>query len=151
MRVYFRNYDMGLSLSGPFLLHKPAGIQRSSFEFPFVSGATAKIRYSVKRDTVIFENAETGQKYLTQNQLFSSLQTTQAEFMNRAYAFVDGEARSFCHIMRDLEDRANKTITKALMQIDGVLNVMFMGQRECQGMIIAVREPGKRIPCLTSL
>jgi hypothetical protein len=146
MQTYFKNFDLGLTLNGLILLHQIAGIQGSSFEVSLPSGATAKFRFHLKRGTVFLENPETRQVYQNPNQLLSSLHTTQAEFMNRAYAFVDGEARLLCHIKGDLEDRALRSIDKALMPIDGALSVQFAGDK-----IVVVRDPNKRKLYLTPL
>jgi len=144
--VSSKHYDIGLTPYGFFLLHEVAGIQGSFVELPLTSGATATITFRVKRDAVSFQNSENGQKYEDLNQLLSSLQITQTEFMNTAYAFVDGEADYLSYINGDLDNRATGTITKALMEIDGVLTVIYRGPR-----IFAVRDPGKEKPSLTSL
>jgi hypothetical protein len=143
MQVYFENHDIGLTLNGLLLLHKPAGIQDSSFYVHLASGATARIRYRLKHDIVVFQIADTGQEF-QQDQLFSLHQTTPAEFINRAYAFVDGEARSFEDIRLDLQVRAKRRIVKTLMQIDGVLSVMFL-----RGKVVVIRDPKKPNPHLT--
>jgi hypothetical protein len=146
LKTYFENHDEGLiTLNGLLLLHNPAGIQESSFYVRLASGATVRIRYRLRCKTVFFENVDTGQE-CEQDQLFSSLETTRDELMNRAYAFVDGEARCFNDIILDLDARAERPIVKTLMQIDGVLTVMFSGER-----VVAVRDPEKKMPSLTPL
>jgi len=66
--------------------------------------------------------------------------------MNKAYAFVDGEARSLSIIGEDVEKRAYRTITKVLRQIEGVLSVVVAG-----GRFVAWRNPNIPIPPLTPL
>jgi hypothetical protein len=68
------------------------------------------------------------------------------EFMNKAYAFVDGEARSVTDINLDLEIRARRTITAALRQIEGVLSVAMTGEH-----FVAKRDPQIPVPTLSAL
>jgi hypothetical protein len=145
MNIYFRNHDLGLTLNGLLLLHKPAGIQSSSFEVRLVTDVTAKITYRIRCGTTFFKIDDTREEY-KEDQLLSLLGLTLVEFRNRAYAFVDGEARSFNHIEEDLMTRADKAIVNALMQIDGVLTVIFSGWE-----IIALRDPKRPKPSLTPL
>jgi hypothetical protein len=141
-----KHYDIGLTPHGFFLLAKVAGIQGSCVEFPLTSGATAKITFHVKQNVISFRNSENRQKDESIDQLLSSLQTTRNEFMNNAYAFVDGEATYLNRIKGDLEHRAMGSIAKALMEIDGVLGVIHRGPKT-----VAVRDPGKKKPSLTPL
>jgi hypothetical protein len=68
------------------------------------------------------------------------------EFMNNAYAFVDGEARCLTDIRVDLKIRAQRTITPALRQIEGVLSVGMAG-----GHFVAKRDPKIPVPPLSAL
>lgn len=138
------NDDYGrLTLDGLLLLHKEAGMQGSWFDVPLASGATVRIKSRLKRGTVHYENANTKQE---QDGLLSSFQKTMIEFMNNAYAFVDGEARCLTDIRADLETRARRTITPALRQIEGVLNVGMVG-----GRFVAGRDPKIPVPPLSAV
>jgi hypothetical protein len=146
MPTYSKNHDDkfgGLNLNGLLLLHKQAGMQGSWFDVPLASGATVRIKSYLKRGTVWYENANTKQE---QDRLLSSFQNTMMEFMNKAYAFVDGEARSLTNISLDLELRASRTITAALGQIKGVLSVGMRG-----GHFVAMRDPKIPVPTLSAL
>jgi hypothetical protein len=145
MPTFSKNHDDcgRLTLDGLLLLHKEAGMQGSWFDVPLASGATVRIKSHLKRDTVRYENANTEQE---QDGLLSSFQKTMIEFMNNAYAFVDGEARSLTNIRSDLKIRAQRTITPALRQIEGVLNVGMVG-----GRFIAGRDPKIPVPPLSAL
>src|SRR5277367_1812128 len=123
LRISIKHYDMGLTPEGLFLLYREARIQRPSFEFPLAPGAATTILFYLKRDNVVFENAETGQQYQDLNQLLFSLETTPRDLLNRAYTFVDDEARHLYRIEKDLGHRARRSIIKILMQIDGVRSV----------------------------
>ena len=66
--------------------------------------------------------------------------------MNNAYAFVDGEARCLTDIRVDLKIWAQRTITPALHQIEGVLSVGWAG-----GHFVAMRDPKVPVPTLSAL
>jgi hypothetical protein len=146
MPTYSKNHDgkLGsLNLNGLLLLHKQAGMQGSWFDVPLASGATVRIKCHLQRGTVRYENANTKQE---QDGLLSSFQNTMMEFMNKAYAFVDGEVRSLTNIRLDLEIRARRTITAALRQVEGVLSVAMAG-----GRFVARRDPTIPVPSLSAL
>ena len=145
MPKFSKNHDdyQTLTLDGLLLLHKEAGMQGPWFDVPLPSGATVRIKSHLKRGTVWYENAGTKQK---QDGLLSFFQKTMIEFTNKAYAFVDGEARSLTDISLDLEKRASRTITAALHQIEGVLSV-GMGR----GHFVAMRDPKIPVPTLNAL
>jgi hypothetical protein len=102
-----------------------------------------RIKSHLERGTVHYENANTKQE---QGQPLSSFQNTMTKFMNKAYAFVDGEARCLTDIRRDLEIRAGRTITTALGQIEGVLSAGMRG-----GYFVARRDPKILVPSLSAL
>jgi hypothetical protein len=112
------------------------------------SGATVRIKSHFKRGIVHYKNANTEHANTEQEQdeLLSSFQKTMMKFMNNAYAFVDGEARSLADICLDLKIRAHRTITPALRQIKGVLNVGMVG-----GRFVAGRDPKIPVPSLSPL
>jgi hypothetical protein len=145
MPTYSKNHDNcgRLNLNGLLLLHKQAGMQGPWFDVPLASGATVRIKSHLQRGTVQYENANTKQE---QDGLLSSFQNTMMKFMNKAYAFVDGEARSLTDIRLDLEIRARRTITAALRQIEGVLSVAMTG-----GHFVARRDPKIPVPTLSVL
>ena len=57
LRISVKNYDMGLTPDGLFLLYRQARIQRPSFEFPLASRATTTILFHLKRNNVVFDVA----------------------------------------------------------------------------------------------
>jgi len=146
MPTFSKNHDdFGrLTLNGLLLLHKQAGMQGSWFDVPLASGATVRIKSHLERGTVRYENANTKQG---QDELLSSFRkNTMIEFMNNAYAFADGEARSLTNIRMDLEIRVQRTIVRVLHEIEGVLSVEWAG-----GYFVAKRDPKIRVPSLSAL
>src|SRR4029077_4749973 len=145
LKTRSENYEnASITLNGLLRLQKPAGI-RGTFYVRLASGGTVRIKYGFRRKVIFLKNMDTKQEY-DQNELFTSLKITRNELMNRAYAFIDGEARSFNDIIFDLGTRAEGPIIRTLAQIDGVLSVMFSGEK-----VIALRDPKKEIPSLTPL
>jgi pSer/pThr/pTyr-binding forkhead associated (FHA) protein len=145
MPTFSKNHDDygGLTLDGLLLLHKEAGMQSSWFDVPLAPGATVRIKSHLKHGSIYYENANTKQE---QDELLSSFKKTMIEFMNNAYAFVDGEARCLTDIRVDLKIRAQRTITPALRQIEGVLSVGMAG-----GHFVAKRDPKIPVPPLSAL
>jgi hypothetical protein len=144
MSTFSKNHDdyERLTLDGLLLLHKEAGMQGLWFDVPLASGVTVRIKCHLQRGTVRYENANTKQE---QDGLLSSFQNTMMEFTNKAYAFVDGEARCLTDIRVDLKIRAQRTITRALQEIQGVLSVGMAG-----GHFVAKLDPKIPIPPLSA-
>src|SRR5947209_6014362 len=144
MPTFSKNQDDygRLNLNGLLLLHKQAGMQGTWFDVPLASGATVRIKCHLQRGTVLYENGNTKQE---QDGLFSSFINTMMEFMNNAYAFVDGEARCLTDVRVDLKIRAQRTITLALREIEDVLSVEMAG-----GRFWAMRDPKIPVPPLTA-
>jgi hypothetical protein len=144
--TFSKNHDdFGrLTLNGLLLLHRQAGMQGPWFDVPLASGATVRIKSYLERDTVRHEYANIKREQVELLSLFQKKHMI--EFMNNAYAFVDGEARSLTNICLDLEIRAQRMITTVLSEIEGVLSVGWAG-----GYFVAMRDPKIRVPSLSAL